>query len=629
MSETYTVSQVAKILGYSTNSIYTFLKNGRIKGVRVGLGRIRISSEELQRILQLKKTLTALSQNQVKGKSLDLKQVVEKGKSQLQSISDIHFDVSNLFDWFIGVASILLGFSMWLYSSYVLTESMEFLLPWLLPVQTAFILGGVGILITSLFSSQLPLRWHRIFHIVLTLNYIVYAYLKVLTGDSGGGVIFGVMSFAMIVNFFIGLRGLESFLLFITSFTLGICFLLFINPVNFDFIESIRFLEEYFKVLFFSLFIISITSAVLIWWAHRKKRLLFWILMLNYGLNFITFSFLLIRGLSWDKAIYLLITGLTCLLIPLWEWIALYREKYKGRLLFIHFFILISLSFAIVWIWIMESNIKDYASQNLKDKAYYASLFIESSIESVEKKVEELGKNNLLSEALNDNKVDEAVEVLKIAIGGNKNIRRLLVFKENGDVFSVYPHGQLTESNFAFRDYFKIAKSERKIFISDSFEAKTSDKRRVVTVSGPIISKEGNFIGVVAASVNFEVLGQILQGLASSTKGEYVVVVDEKKIRIMDPDPKLIGTSLNASNYLTGNELENFAIGEGYGFAGNKMLQAFRHVDPVKWYVQVQIPISEILVPTRTVTMALFLVVTAIVIILALTMLYLLRKQNA
>ena len=62
MSETYTVKEVAEILGYSTNSIYTFLKEKRIKGVRVGRGRFRISREEVERLLSLSKNKRDLEQ---------------------------------------------------------------------------------------------------------------------------------------------------------------------------------------------------------------------------------------------------------------------------------------------------------------------------------------------------------------------------------------------------------------------------------------------------------------------------------------------------------------------------------------------------------------------------------------
>src|SRR3990172_6082229 len=62
MPATYTVKQVAQILGYSTNSIYTFLKEKRIKGVRVGRGRFRIPQFELDRLLLTTKSGSPLPQ---------------------------------------------------------------------------------------------------------------------------------------------------------------------------------------------------------------------------------------------------------------------------------------------------------------------------------------------------------------------------------------------------------------------------------------------------------------------------------------------------------------------------------------------------------------------------------------
>ena len=55
MPATYTVKQVSKLLGYSTNSIYTFLKEKRLKGVRIGKGRFRIPQSELDKFLQVEK----------------------------------------------------------------------------------------------------------------------------------------------------------------------------------------------------------------------------------------------------------------------------------------------------------------------------------------------------------------------------------------------------------------------------------------------------------------------------------------------------------------------------------------------------------------------------------------------
>src|SRR3990167_304165 len=52
MPKTYTVKQVAKILGFSTNTVYKYLDEGKIKATRLGSeGRFRIPEEELIRLV--------------------------------------------------------------------------------------------------------------------------------------------------------------------------------------------------------------------------------------------------------------------------------------------------------------------------------------------------------------------------------------------------------------------------------------------------------------------------------------------------------------------------------------------------------------------------------------------------
>ena len=43
------MSEAAKTLGYSKNSIYSFLKDGLIKSVRIGKGKFRIPEKEIKK----------------------------------------------------------------------------------------------------------------------------------------------------------------------------------------------------------------------------------------------------------------------------------------------------------------------------------------------------------------------------------------------------------------------------------------------------------------------------------------------------------------------------------------------------------------------------------------------------
>ena len=51
MEKTYSVKEASKLLGYSTNSVYSFLKDGDIKSVRIGKGKFRIPQSEIDKFL--------------------------------------------------------------------------------------------------------------------------------------------------------------------------------------------------------------------------------------------------------------------------------------------------------------------------------------------------------------------------------------------------------------------------------------------------------------------------------------------------------------------------------------------------------------------------------------------------
>src|SRR5262245_14930218 len=112
MSKTYTVKQVAEILGYSTNSIYSFIDEGRLKGVRVGKGRFRIPEEELNRVLHLTKKpeIKAAIQTQpiIVEKTPVSTLPTELDKVPTPSFSLVNLHIVDIFDWFVGSAAMVL-----------------------------------------------------------------------------------------------------------------------------------------------------------------------------------------------------------------------------------------------------------------------------------------------------------------------------------------------------------------------------------------------------------------------------------------------------------------------------------------------------------------------------------------
>src|SRR4030065_120029 len=112
--QTSTVKQVADILGYSTNSIYSFLKARRIKGVRVGKGRFRIPQAEIDRLLDRKSPAS----KQLASVAGEIKPAVAVEASELKRmpLRLPHVNVPDIFDWFTGISAVAVGLALVLVS---------------------------------------------------------------------------------------------------------------------------------------------------------------------------------------------------------------------------------------------------------------------------------------------------------------------------------------------------------------------------------------------------------------------------------------------------------------------------------------------------------------------------------
>jgi len=119
-------NKFAEILGYSTNSIYTFLKEKRIKGVRVGTGRFRIPQSELDRFTSCPQSngdsasSVILPVEHVGAEILPKKEgvidVAGQSMENMLSVGRVRIGLPNILAWFVGISAIIAGLSMYLYN---------------------------------------------------------------------------------------------------------------------------------------------------------------------------------------------------------------------------------------------------------------------------------------------------------------------------------------------------------------------------------------------------------------------------------------------------------------------------------------------------------------------------------
>src|SRR3972149_6731185 len=103
MKKTYTVKEVSDLLGFSTNTVYKYLDEGKIKATRLGKeGRFRIQAQEVERLLPESKQPTTSYRNTDEPTD-------QPNKSNQEIIGNEKRESSgtfSLFDWFISLNSI-------------------------------------------------------------------------------------------------------------------------------------------------------------------------------------------------------------------------------------------------------------------------------------------------------------------------------------------------------------------------------------------------------------------------------------------------------------------------------------------------------------------------------------------
>lgn len=597
MDRTFTVKQVAKILGYSTNSIYTFLQAGRIKGIRVGKGRFRIPEEEIQSILKLsqKESSTLITQ------SIPVRTVV----TPLRKVFDFRLDLMNLFDWFLGVGSILLGFSMFLYNKYNLLAPAINISVWLNTLQISLIAGGLGILISDILDKNIDENWRKFFRGILALAYIAVTAVSYYFADGGGIILFGLFSLVLVLSLLFGLGWIEAFLTLILLHSIAVPVTLIINLSSVELPDSINTILSLSTYSLWVWLFLSLMLGALLWWSHAKKWKLFWVLIIIYGSAYIYFSLELVKDLAWSQTFFLLLMGLTCITFPIWD--SVFYFKRQGRNIIMTFFSVLLFIFLIIIsvIWVMEQNIKEYAVKELDNKVVIGKILLEEILVKAKNSLIETSINPLIIESVKAGDKEKTLDYLKLIYHKEDDIRRIILLDNSGDLIGLYPHIKTTTENFAFRDYFIEAKRTKKLFFSDTFESKTEPKLIASTISMPILS-EGEVIGVIAFGLDLSSIGNKLQTIANPENQEYFSVMDKNGSRVMHQSINLIGTRADPSNILFQFEGKNEGLGEGYNHKEIRTFQAFQTLQQSGWIVQIHAPVLQVLRPTMAVSRMLF-----------------------
>ena len=609
MPKTYTVKEVADILGFSTNSIYTFLKEKRIKGVRVGKGRFRIPEEELSRILHLSKKSAVAPEGMPSPVSevqiVPVAALPNNGVTQTGDAVFVEPKVSdsgshhegllgpNIFDWFIGLSAIVSGVALFLFNTAFTSQEFPRMMIIYPIIRVVLIACGVGVLISGLFSQAQG--WRKVFRMLLSVMGFINAFGLIKSGDIEGGALYGGLAFVVALTNFVPFGGIVSIGLYVSMIAFFVPAVMLFFPMDSHIQSLAMFLEMPTLAMGITSLVISTVLMIAFWVGYAGNRKLFlvatWLLTIGDIATALWYAHLQF----WSRSFFIMVVGTFTALLPYW-WPLQQQISRKYKLLLHGLFVGISAVFiiAVLVVYLLQQSIWTSREREVMNKVHVGHSRLQNATTSIQSSLVVAASNVDFVQSVNKPDVATLTKYSKIIYESNPNIRRLIFLNKDGQGVALYPYGTFDEPNFSYRDYFQATKNTGKPYVSDVFQSKSDQAGRYVVVVAVPMYEGGEFAGVITASMDLDRIGLLLSQVAAGGQGEYFVVVDAKGIILSHPNEKYIGTVVPL-----GDPLHRALKGED-GIAKGMMIEkmlgmmGYAYVSDLRWGISLRIPAEKV-----------------------------------
>lgn len=603
----YTVKQVAETLGFSTNTVYKYLDEGRIKATRLGgEGRFRIPESEVVRLLGDKQEgilPEQVAESVPHSISQPVAQVqddppalsIQEDKTERLSISTRLGNI-NLFDWFIATYAIFVGFSSLLFPYYTQDISFEPYLYLHMSIKISLVLLALSYVVFHLFLSKRK-TLHMVIQILLGLAFIFLGIPAFETGNYLNAS--GSFSVAAVILVFAFIKT-NDFLKFFTFTLLTTSMagaIVIFHPGLFPLQSIGQWIAENTD-LYILIFIFSVITFLLtgILGYLKSPKVLFFAMAMIGGGSAVYAAVSTSQGF-WEQGVQAILFGAFAFIFPL------YRKfdsvsKYSKRELVESFawFIVVLIAGIVLVLYVQNSFMDNAYKENIKALQAARSI-IKSDLEQAQEEVSRFGTDkNILTEIMKEEKdIPLLQDVVKGFYDNSSILRRVLVVDKDGNGLAIYPEDSTFNGlDLADRDYFFESKLTKKMIVSDVIRPRTPGTSLAIIISFPLVDDEGNFYGVLGGSVDFDKVGRHLDDLKFGTNGEFVVADHTKKIIInKDPNKLLLPLELDGALSLAVDGQSGNT--QSYDEDGTLSIKTYAPIDPYGWGIKAQQPIVELI----------------------------------
>ncbi|KAB2332389.1 methyl-accepting chemotaxis protein [Bacillus mesophilum] len=173
------------------------------------------------------------------------------------------------------------------------------------------------------------------------------------------------------------------------------------------------------------------------------------------------------------------------------------------------------------------------------------------------------------SNAIINGDLEERSQIMSVVKEQDPNYETVVVTGKDGIVEAHTTASNVGTLDLSDRDYF-INGMKGEQTISNVIVSKATGNR-IIVVATPITSQQGDVIGVVSASVNFESLvQQFLEDEEGANNGTYPVLIDQENVIQYHPETDLVGKRVDEAAFSA--DLANL-LQEGKTASGTKTVQ--------------------------------------------------------
>lgn len=539
MKRFYTVKEAAEILGFSTNTVYKYLDEGKLQGKRIGKGRFKIPYDELSPFLSTGEKIERVIEEKTQGaKIVD---ALNNFNNEFKGVSPGRKDFI-FFRFFLGIEIIGAGLInlFWTDGKLLSGFSNSFF-------SLTLIAAGALAILASLYWEKSK-KFNLTVHIIVILTLFSALIISVINQNYLLSLFLASFNILLISHV---VRGFEDccenatfkkefiFFSFIATGLMGV--LALANPEILTVSSISQFAAQHktgFAVFWFG--IITFPFGYLLLPSKENSKFFNWILALNAILSFFLASGASTRGI-WDLAFGAFIYGIFVCFLLWWNSKEFQLEQKEFHMVALSFFwVALAVILGLLAIQSFQNRLKVAAAERMQNALSEITNHVDTVFSEAEALVDSETKRQDFPNVILSGNLETATLASKVIYEKSGEVRRVFFMDASGQVMGAYPRNSILEStNLASRDYFQIVKTSLKPYVSNLF---TTILNLPSVVQAIPIFKGDTFEGAIVLTPDIEKLSQKFQ---SPESGGNLYAIDEKGKYVLHPDETKIGSDVD------------------------------------------------------------------------------------